>query len=49
MVDVVLKGVQVLYRINKDEGNESIPLLPFRQDVVNATFLKYWADHSGAV
>ena len=48
MVDVVLKGVRVLYRINKDEG-ESMPLLPFRKDVVNAIFLKYWADHSRAV
>ena len=49
MVDVVLKGVRVLYRINKDEGNESMSLLPFRKDVVNAIFLKYWADHSRAV
>ena len=49
MVDVVLKGVRVLYRINKDEGNESMPLLPFRKDVVNAIFLKYWADHYRAV
>ena len=37
MVDVVLKGVWVLYRINKDEG-ESMPLLPFRKDVVNTIF-----------
>ena len=49
MVDVVLKGMRVLYRINKDEGNESMPLLPFRKDVVNAIFLKYWADHYRAV
>ena len=49
MVDVVLKGMRVLYRINKDEGNESMPLLPFRKDVVNSIFLKYWADHYRAV
>ena len=29
-----------MYRINK-EGNESLPLLAFRRDVVNAVFLKY--------
>ena len=33
MVDVGLKGVGVLYRINKDEGNESMSLLPFPGDV----------------
>ena len=27
--------------MNKDEGNESLPLLAFRRDVVNAIFLKY--------
>ena len=48
MVYVVLKGARILYRINKDEG-ESMPLLPFRKDVVNTIFLKYWADHSRAV
>ena len=48
MVDVALKGVWVLYRINKDEG-ESMPLLLFRNDVVNTNFLKYWADHSRTV
>ena len=41
MVDVVLQGVWVLYRINKDEGDESLPVLAFRRDVVNAIFLKY--------
>ena len=41
MVDVVLQGVWVLYRINKDEVDESLPLLAFWRDVVNATFLKY--------
>ena len=41
MVDVVLQGVRVLYLINKDEGDESLPLLVFRRDVVNVIFLKY--------
>ena len=41
MVDVVLQGVWVLYPINKDEGNESLPLLAFPKDVVNAIFLRY--------
>ena len=31
----------VLYRINKDEGDESLPLLAFRRHVLNAIFLKY--------
>ena len=38
MVDVVLQGVWVLYHIN-NEGKECLPLLAFRIDVVNATFL----------
>ena len=42
MVDVVLQGAWVLYRITKDEGNESLPLLIVRRHVVvNAIFLKY--------
>ena len=41
LVDVVLRGVWVLHRNNKDGGNESLPLLAFRTDVVNAIFLKY--------
>ena len=41
MVDVVLQGVLVLYCIDKDEGDESLRLLAFRKDVVNAIFLKY--------
>ena len=41
MVDVVLQGALVLYRINKDEGDESLPLLTFRRHIVNAIFLKY--------
>ena len=36
MVYVVLQGVWVL-----DECDESLPLLVFRRDVVNAIFLKY--------
>ena len=31
----------VLYRINKDEGDESQLLLAFRRDVANAFFFKY--------
>ena len=30
-----------MYRINKNEGDESLPLLAFQRDVVNAIFLKY--------
>ena len=41
MVDVVLRGVWVLNRINKDEGDESLPLLAFQRDVASAIFLKY--------
>ena len=31
----------VLYHINKDKGDESLPLLFFRRHVVNVIFLKY--------
>ena len=41
MVVVVLQGVWVLHRINKDEGSESLSLLAFRRDVFSAIFLKY--------
>ena len=41
MVDVVLQCAWVLYHINKHEGNESRPLLAFRQHAVNVIFLKY--------
>ena len=34
-------GVWVLYHINKDEGDDSLPILAFGEDVVNAIFLKY--------
>ena len=40
MVDDIFQGAWVLYRINKDEGDESLPLLAFRRHVVNAIFLK---------
>ena len=41
MVDVVLQNVWVLYRINKDQYDESLPLLAFRRHVVNGIFLKF--------
>ena len=40
MVDVVLQGVRVLYCINKDESDESLPLLGLRRNVVSVIFLK---------
>ena len=41
MVDVAIQGAWVLYRINKDKGDESLPLLAFRRHVINVIFLKY--------
>ena len=41
MVDVILQGLLVLYRIDKDKDVESLPLPAFRRDVVNVIFLKY--------
>ena len=41
MVDVVLNGAWVLYRVNKDEGDESLPFLVFRRHIVHVIFLKY--------
>ena len=41
MVDVVIQGAWVLYRINKDKGDESLPVLAFRRHAVIAIFLKY--------
>ena len=41
MVDAVLRGVWVLHCINHDEGDESLTLLAFRKDFVNAIFMKY--------
>ena len=40
MVDVILQGAWVLYDINKDERDESLPLRAFRRRAVNAIFLK---------
>ena len=40
MIDVVFQGVRVLHR-NKDEDDESLPLLGFRRNVVSVIFLKY--------
>ena len=41
MVDVVLQGAWVSYCINYDKGDESLLLLDFRKDAVNAIFLEY--------
>ena len=41
MIDAVIQCAWVLYRINKDKGDESLPLLAFRRHVVNIIFLKY--------
>ena len=41
MVDIVLQGVWVFYRINKVEGDKSPVLLALGRDIVNAIFLKY--------
>ena len=42
MVDVVLQGAWVLHRINKDEGDKSLPLLAFRRNAVKVIFaIKY--------
>ena len=41
MVDVVLQNTWVLYHINIDEEDESLPLLVFWGDVATAIFMKY--------
>ena len=42
MVDVVvLQGAWVLYRVSKDEGDESLPFLIFGRNIADAVFLKY--------
>ena len=41
MLVVVLQGVKVLHRINRDEGDESLPFLVFWRHIVNVIFLKY--------
>ena len=35
------QGVRVLHRINRDEGDESLPFLVFWRHIANAMFLKY--------
>ena len=40
VVDVAIQGAWVLHRINKDKGNESLPLT-FQRHFVNVIFLKY--------
>ena len=39
--DVVIQSAWVLYRSNKDKGDESLFFLVFRKHVVNMFFLKY--------
>ena len=41
LLDVVLQNVWMLYCINKDEGDESLPLVAFERDVFSVIFLKY--------
>ena len=38
---IPIQGAWILYRINKDKGDESLPLLTFRRHAVNVIFLKY--------
>ena len=40
LLDVVIQNVWMLYCINKDKGDESVPRLAFERDVVNAISLK---------
>ena len=44
VVDVVPQDAWVLYRINKDEGDKTLPFLVFRRHIVNEIFLKYWKE-----
>ena len=41
MLDVFLQGAWVLHCMNQDKGDESLPLLAFRRDVVNEIYLEY--------
>ena len=41
MVDVLLQGALVFYRINKYEGDEFLLFLVFGKHIVNAVFQKY--------
>ena len=40
MVDVVIQIAWVVYSINKDDSDESLPPLAFRSDAANSIFLK---------
>ena len=45
MVDVVvLQGAWVLYRVSKNEGDESLPFLIFGRHIADAIFCKYSRD-----
>ena len=41
MEDVVIQGAWVLYRINNDEGDESLATLAFQRHFINVIFLKH--------
>ena len=41
IADVAIQSLSLLYRINKDRGDESLSLLVFQRHVVNVVFLKY--------
>ena len=41
MVDVILQIAWVWFRVNIDEGDESLPFLAFRRHIVNSILLKY--------
>ena len=41
MVDVVLQVTWVLYCVNEDKDDESLPLLVFQRYVASASFLEY--------
>ena len=40
-VDVVIQGTWVLYLINNDKGDKSLPLLAFRRHFLNVIFPKH--------
>ena len=41
MVDVVIQDASVLYRVNEDKGDDSLPLVAIWRHFVNVIFLKY--------
>ena len=41
MVEVIIQGAWVFYHINREKGDESLPLLAFGRHVVNVIFLKH--------